>query len=72
MVAGGLLYIYDMTEGVLDVRNPRTGRLYASLPAKSGHWNSPIVDGGAIILPEGTDMDHLHTGTIDIYRLRRG
>lgn len=69
VLAGGLLYVYDITNGNLVVRNPRTGHVYATLPAKPGHWNSPIVDGGVIILPEGNDNDHAQTGTIDIYRL---
>jgi hypothetical protein len=69
LIAGGLLYIYDMDQGTLVVRNPRTGHIDAQLPAKSGHWNSPIVDGGEIILPEGNDNDNLSKGTIDIYRL---
>jgi outer membrane protein assembly factor BamB len=69
VIAGGLLYIYDMDQGTLIVRNPRTGHIDAQLPAKPGHWNSPIVDGGEIILPEGNDNDNLSKGTIDIYRL---
>jgi outer membrane protein assembly factor BamB len=69
VVAGGLLYVYDLSQGQLDVRNPRTGRLYVTLPASPGHWNSPIVIGGRVVLPEGDDNDHLTTGTIDIYHL---
>ena len=40
-----------------------------SLPAATGHWNSPIVVGGRIIEPEGNANDHAKTGTIDIYHL---
>ncbi|MGH2843561.1 MAG: PQQ-binding-like beta-propeller repeat protein [Solirubrobacteraceae bacterium] len=69
LIAGGLLYVYDMNAGVLNVRNPRTGRLYASLPAAPGHWNSPIVVGGRIILPVGDANSHLGSGTIEVYRL---
>jgi hypothetical protein len=46
VVAGGLLYVYDHG-GRLNVYMPTTGRLVASLPAGSGHWNSPIVAAAA-------------------------
>jgi outer membrane protein assembly factor BamB len=69
VVAGGLLYVYNLSQGQLDVRNPRTGRLYVTLPASQGHWNSPIVIGGRIVVPEGNDNAHSLTGTIDIYHL---
>lgn len=69
VLAGGLLYVYDMAAGVLDVRNPLNGGLYASLPAAAGHWNSPIVIGGRIILPVGNDNAHQSSGVIYIYGL---
>ncbi len=69
VIAGGLLYIFDQNDGVLDVRNPLSGRLLISLPAAAGHWNSPIVVGGRIILPVGNDNDHLSTGRVFIYHL---
>jgi outer membrane protein assembly factor BamB len=69
VVAGGLLYVYDETGGALIVRSPTTGRQLASLPAGQGHWNSPIVAGGRIILPEGNANDHTSTGVLDIYHL---
>lgn len=69
VIAGGLLYVYDENHGVLNVRNPKTGRLYIALPAETGHWNSPIVVGGRIILPEGSYFSHSDSGTIDIYQL---
>jgi hypothetical protein len=68
VVAGGLLYVYDMQDGVLNVRNPVTGGLDIALHAAPGHWNSPIVVGGRIVLPEG-DYHSPGPGTIDIYRL---
>jgi hypothetical protein len=40
-----------------------------ALPAEAGHWNSPIVVGGRIILPEGSYFSHSDSGTIDIYHL---
>ncbi|MDE3132640.1 MAG: PQQ-binding-like beta-propeller repeat protein, partial [Acidobacteriota bacterium] len=69
VVAGGLLYVYDEQRGVLNVFNPTSGRLYRALPAAPGHWNSPIVVGGRIILPVGNDNDHQTSGTVFIYRL---
>ena len=68
VIAGGLLYVYD-PGGSLDVYVPTTGRRLASLPAGSGHWNSPIVVGGRVILPVGNANDHSTSGTLDIYHL---
>ncbi len=69
VLAGGLLYIYDEVDGGLVVRQPTTGRMLISLPAGTGHWNSPIVVGGRIILPEGTYHSQTTTGVLDIYHL---
>lgn len=69
LIAGGLLYVYDQGQGVLDVYNPTSGHLYRSLPAAPGHWNSPIVIGGRIILPVGNDNDDKTTGEVFIYHL---
>ena len=68
VVAGGLLYVYD-PGGALDVYLPGTGRRLVSVPAGSGHWNSPIVIGGRVILPVGDANDHATSGTLDIFHL---
>lgn len=68
VLAGGLLYVYD-PGGSLRVYSPTSGRELASLPAGTGHWNSPIVAGGRVILPVGNANDRLTSGTIDIYHL---
>jgi outer membrane protein assembly factor BamB len=68
VLAGGLLYVYD-PNGSLGVYEPTTGRLLRSLPAAPGHWNSPIVIGGRIVLPEGNANDHATSGTMVIYHL---
>lgn len=70
VVAGGLLYVYDVSSGELNVREPTSGRLLASLPAGAGHWSSPIVIGGRIVLPVGGSSgdDALH-GIVNLYRL---
>jgi outer membrane protein assembly factor BamB len=69
VVAGGLLYVYDPQAGVLRVLNPTNGHTLASLPAAGGHWNSPIVVGGRIVLPTGDANDHATTGELFIYHL---
>ena len=53
VVAGGLLFTYEPAGG-LHVYEPETGREVAVLSCGAGHWNSPIVIDGRIILPEGT------------------
>jgi len=53
IVAGGLLFVYDPA-GSLRVYEPQTGRQVAALECGRGHWNSPIVADGRIILPEGS------------------
>jgi len=68
VIAGGLLYVYDPS-GSLDVYAPTTGRELLSLPAGSGHWNSPIVVGGRVILPVGNANDHATSGTLEIFHL---
>jgi outer membrane protein assembly factor BamB len=69
VLAGGLLYVYDEDGGHLNVLSPTSGHTLASLPAASGHWNSPIVVGGRIVLPVGDANDHLTSGTLYIYHL---
>ena len=66
VVAGGLLYVYAPGGG-LNVYVPSTGKLVATLPCGSGHWNSPIVVDGRIALPEGNANDHATTGVFDIW-----
>jgi PQQ-like domain len=68
VVAGGLLYVYD-PGGALDIYLPATGHRLVSLPAGGGHWNSPIVVGGRVILPVGNANDHDTSGTLDIFHL---
>jgi PQQ-like domain len=68
VIVGGLLYVYDPS-GALDIYLPAHGHRLVSLPAGSGHWNSPIVDGGRVILPVGNANDHATSGTLDIFHL---
>ena len=66
IVAGGLLYVYD-PGGSLVVYRPGSGRVVARLDTASGHWNSPIVGGGRILVPEGNANDHRSSGTLSLY-----
>lgn len=68
VIAGGLLYVFDPS-GALDIYVPTTGHRLVSLPAGNGHWNSPIVVGGRVILPVGNANDHATSGTLDIFHL---
>jgi outer membrane protein assembly factor BamB len=68
VLAGGLLYVYD-PGGVLRVYGPARGSLLATLPAASGHWNSPIVVGGRVILPTGNANDHATSGELSIFHV---
>ena len=68
VVAGGLVYVYD-PDGGLRIYRPSSARPVATLPAGSGHWNSPIVVDGRVALPEGDANDHRQSGILDIYRL---
>jgi hypothetical protein len=72
VVAGGLLYVYSPLAGGLRVYRPATGKLIATLPAGTGHWNSPIVADGRVALPEGSANSHHVDGVLDIYRLPAG
>ncbi|MGH2970700.1 MAG: PQQ-binding-like beta-propeller repeat protein [Gaiellaceae bacterium] len=69
LVAGGLLWVYNPGGG-LNVYRPGTGALVATLPAGGGHWNSPIVVDGHVVLPEGNANDHAISGVLDIWTAR--
>ena len=70
VVAGGLLYVYDQIAGRLRILRPATGATVATLPAGTGHWSSPIVVGGRVILPVGgSSADNATSGTVFVYHL---
>ena len=69
VAAGGLLWVYNPGGG-LNVYVPTSGRLVATLESGHGHWNSPIVVDGRVVLPEGNANDHAQSGVLDIWRLR--
>jgi outer membrane protein assembly factor BamB len=66
--AGGLLFVYARSGG-LNVYQADSGRHIATLPCGAGHWNSPIVVPGEVILPEGNANEHATSGVLDIWSL---
>jgi outer membrane protein assembly factor BamB len=70
VVAGGLLYVYDEQGGALKVYEPAHGQVLRSLAAAPGHWSSPIVLGGRIILPTGgSTSNNAPSSRLFIYHL---
>jgi hypothetical protein len=67
VLAGGLLYVYDMDDGGIKVYDPLSGKLVTTLACGGGHWNSPIVVDGYVIEPEGNANDHDASGVLDIW-----
>lgn len=70
-VTDGLLFVYA-PEGGLNVYEAASGKRIATLPCGPGHWNSPIVVDGKIILPEGDANGRSTTGVLDIWSLPAG
>ena len=65
----GLAYVEPKNERqTLDVYAPTSGARIATLPAAPGHWNSPIVVGGRIILPVGNYHSGAGGGRIYIWQ----
>jgi hypothetical protein len=67
VLAGGLLYVYDLSGGGIYVYRPRSGRPIAKLPGSPGHWNNPIVVDGHVVEPEGDANEHRLTGVLDLF-----
>jgi hypothetical protein len=70
VMAGGLLYVYDLDGGGINIYGPASPRPIAKLGGESGHWNSPIVVDGHVIEPEGNANDHALKGTLEIFSAR--
>ena len=66
VVAGGLLYAAG--SGAVRVYVPTSGRLLATLQTGPVHWQSPIVAGGVLAMPEGNANDHATSGVLDLFR----
>jgi len=67
VMAGGLLYVYEPSNGGIEVYRPGSPRPIAKLPGAPGHWNSPIVVDGHVVEPEGNANDHSLSGTLEIF-----
>lgn len=68
--ADGLLFVYA-PEGALNVYEASSGKRIARLPCGRGHWNSPIVVDGKVVLPEGDANRRATSGVLDIWTLPR-
>jgi len=69
--AGGLLFVYGPRGGVR-VYEASSGKRITTLACGPGHWNSPIVVDGRIILPEGNANSRATHGVLDIWSLPGG
>jgi hypothetical protein len=67
VIANGLAWVYDYVEGALSVYRAASGTRVGRLPAGPGHWNSPIVAGGRVALPEGDANSHERHGVLNLY-----
>ena len=70
VMAGGLLYVYDLSGGGIYVYRPGSAQAIAKLPGASGHWNSPIVVDGHVVEPEGNANDHELAGALELFSAR--
>jgi hypothetical protein len=66
-VAGGLLYVYNADFGGLVVYSPTSGRVITTLREGAGHWQSPVVVDGRILLAEGNADEHRTSGLLDVW-----
>jgi len=69
LLAGGLLYVYDPSEGGIEVYSPGSPRPIGKLAGSPGHWNSPIVVNGHVVEPEGDANEHELSGTLDLFSI---
>jgi hypothetical protein len=67
IVVGGLMYVFD-PGGTLNVYRPTSPHPVARLSAGSGHWQSPVIGDGHILLGQGNANDHVTTGSVNLYR----
>ncbi len=70
LVADGMVYVYD-PQGGLNVYEASSGQHLTTLECGAGHWNSPIVVDGKIILPEGNANRRQTSGVLDIWSLKK-
>ncbi|HEV2593511.1 MAG TPA: PQQ-binding-like beta-propeller repeat protein [Gaiellaceae bacterium] len=68
IVTGSMVFVAG--NGAIHVYAPSSGRLVATLPTGSVHWQSPIVMDRTIVMPEGNANDHATSGVLDVFRAR--
>ena len=66
IVAGSLLYVQDPGGGV-NVYRLGSGRRVAHLGTGGGHWQSPVVGGGRLLVAEGDANQHETSGTLSLF-----
>jgi hypothetical protein len=66
VVVGGLLLVQDPGGG-LNVYSAGSGRRVAHLDTGGGHWQSPVVGGGRILVAEGDANSHSTSGSASLF-----
>jgi hypothetical protein len=66
IVVGTLLLVQDPGGG-LNVYRAGSGRRVARLDTGGGHWQSPVVGGGRILVAEGNANEHRTSGTASLF-----
>ncbi|HEU4978394.1 MAG TPA: PQQ-binding-like beta-propeller repeat protein [Solirubrobacteraceae bacterium] len=66
VVVGSLLLVQDPGGG-LDVYRAGSGRHVARLDTGGGHWQSPVVGGGRILVAEGDANSHSTSGSASLF-----
>jgi len=67
VMAGSLIYVYDLSGGGINVYRPGSPQPIAKLAGQPGHWNSPIVVDGHVVEPEGNANNHQTSGQLEIF-----
>jgi hypothetical protein len=67
VIAGGLLYVFEQYAARIVVYRAATGERVGSLPAATGHWESPIVVDGRVALGVGSANARPTKGVLEIY-----
>jgi outer membrane protein assembly factor BamB len=70
VLAGGLLYVYEPSNGGIEVYSPGSARPITQLTGTAGHWNSPIVVDGHVVEPEGNANGHELGGALELFTTR--
>ena len=66
VLAGGRLWVQDLNGG-LNVYRPGSGRRVAHVATGPGHWQSPVLGGGRVLVAEGDANAHSTSGTLSLF-----